>query len=132
MRLVVDTNVLFSVFWKRSILPRVMSSQDLELYSPEFALEEIKKYSAEIRRKTKLSRAEFNSKREELPILVDFVPLKDYRGFFKELKGIPDKNDIDFLALALKLKCPLWSNDKQLRKQTKVKVITTEELLKEL
>lgn len=132
MRLVVDTNVIFSLFWKRSILPKVMACQDLELYSPEFALEEIKKYEVEIRKKTSLSKREFNSKREELPILIEFVPLKEYRGFFKKLKDVPDKDDIDFLALALKLDCHIWSQDKALKKQEKVKVLATKEVLREL
>lgn len=127
-----DTNILFTFFWGHSALPRIMSSQDIELYSPEFALEEIKKHSAEIRRKTMLSEAEFNSKRRELAILVEFVPFGEYQEFFKKLKNIPDKDDIDFLALALKLNCPLWSNDSQLKNQNLLKVISTKELLEEL
>lgn len=132
MRLVVDTNILFSVFWKRSMLPRVMASQELELYSPEFALEEIKRYEQEIRAKTGLSKEEFNAKREELAILVGFVPLEEYQKFLKQLTSTPDKDDIDFLALALKLKCPLWSNDKALKRQGNAKIMSTKELLAEL
>ena len=41
-------------------------------------------------------------------------------------------NDIDFLALALKLKLPVWSNDSHLKKQSKVIVYSTSELLKSL
>jgi len=132
MRLVVDTNILFSLFWKGSFLQKVMVSQELELYSPEYALEEIKKYEKEIMRKTKLSKKEFNERRRGLPILVEFIPLKEYGKFFKQLKEVPDKDDIDFLALALKLKCPIWSNDKALKKQNKVKVLATKEVLNEL
>ncbi len=132
MRLVVDTNILFSFFWKGSFLAKIMVLQELELFSPEYALEEIKKYEKEIRIKTGLSQDEFNKKRAELPVFIAFIPLKEYHEFLKKLKEIPDKNDVDFLALALKLKCPLWSNDIALKKQGQIKTVTTKELLKEL
>ena len=38
-------------------------------------------------------------------------------------------NDIDFLALAMKLKLALWSNDSLLKKQNKVEVFSTMDLL---
>ncbi len=132
MRLVVDTNILFTLFWKGSFLQKVMVSQELELYSPEYALEEIKRYEKEIMQKTRLEKKEFNEIRKGLPILTEFVPLKEYSKFFKELKEVPDKDDIDFLALALKLKCPVWSNDKALEKQSLVKILTTKEILGKL
>lgn len=132
MRLVVDTNILFSLFWKNSFLPRIMASQELELFSPEYALEEIKKHEKEIMEKTGLNQKEFNAKRAELPILISFIPLEEYKEHLKKLKDIPDKNDIDFLALALKLKCALWSNDYALKKQAQIKVVNTAELLKQL
>lgn len=109
-----------------------MASEKLELYSPEYALEEIKKYEAEIQKKTGLSKQEFNSKREELVSLIEFVPVKEYSAFFGKLESIPDKDDIDFLGLALKLGCSLWSQDKALLKQSKVKIYSTEELLHKL
>ena len=40
----------------------------------------------------------------------------------------PDPKDVDYIALALKLKCGLWSQDKALSGQSRVKVYTTEEL----
>ena len=66
MRLVIDSNVLFTFFWKGSVFKKISIKQDLELFSPEFALEEINKYSAEIMRKAKLSREEFRKLKEEL------------------------------------------------------------------
>lgn len=42
---------------------------------------------------------------------------------------IPDKDDVDFVALALKLNLPLWSNDSRLKEQSLVKVLSTRELV---
>ena len=33
-----------------------------------------------------------------------------------------------YFALALKLNCGLWSNDKELKKQSKVKILNTNEV----
>ena len=61
--------------------------------------------------------------------IVEFIPLEEYSSFMKEALAIPDPDDIDFTALALKLDCPLWSNDKELKQQTVVKVFSTSELI---
>jgi len=46
-------------------------------------------------------------------------------------KLIPNHlEDVPYLALALSLKIPLWSNESRLRKQHKVAVIPTHELKK--
>jgi len=51
----------------------------------------------------------------------------------KEAKSIsPDPDDSDFFALALKLNCPIWSEEKKLKKQLEVKVVNTSELIEEL
>jgi len=44
-------------------------------------------------------------------------------------KFSPDEKDIMYLALALKLKSAVWSNDKKLKTQDKVKVYSTNDLL---
>ena len=41
----------------------------------------------------------------------------------------PDKDDNDFLALAMKLKCPLWTRDQKLRKQHSVKITDTSDII---
>ena len=106
--------------------------QDMILFAPEFALEEIKKYENEIMHKAKITKKEFNFLRKELAIAIDFIPLQIYGSYLKKALIVsPDENDIDFFALALKLKIPLWSNDKLLKKQNIVKVLDTKEVLRE-
>jgi predicted nucleic acid-binding protein len=129
---VVDTNIMFSFFWKDSLIKKLLMDQEIILFSPEFALEEIKKYEKEIMRKAKINKKEFNSLREELAIAIEFVSLEEYKGYLKKaLKVSPDENDLDFFALALKLKIPLWSNDKLLKKQNILKVLETKDVFRE-
>lgn len=138
MKLVIDSNILFTFFWKNSILRDILSKKNIQLYAPEYALEEIDKYKEEIRRKTKITQEEFKEIKAELKIRIQFIALGEYRDFLKEIK-LPKEttrgkneeilNDIDFLALAIKFEYPLWSNDHLLKKQKQVTVITTKEII---
>jgi len=104
---------------------------DLKLFSPEFALEEINKYKLEILKKTKISEKEFKELKVDLAIAIEFISFEEYKEFLKSASKISQvSNDSDFFALALKLQIPLWSNDSLLKKQNKVKVISTPDLLK--
>ena len=68
-----------------------------------------------------------------LKSIIKIVPEKEYFQFMKEAEKIsPDFKDIHYFALALKLKCPIWSNDKRLKEQNQVKIVSTTELLKEV
>jgi|SRR3989344_1323309 len=131
MKFVVDTNVLFTQFWKDSFTKELFKDPRLELYSPEFALEEIKYHIQEIIDKTAISKEEFIRLRLELTSLIEFIPLLEYSEKLKEVQRfIPDVSDIDFFALAIDLGCPVWSNDAELKKQNKVEVFTTEEIIR--
>ncbi|MBI2043295.1 hypothetical protein HYT25_02820 [Candidatus Pacearchaeota archaeon] len=130
MKFVVDTNVLFTFFWDNSFTRGILLDQDFEFFAPEYALEEINDKTNEIIRKTGISHDKFKELRTDLAICVEFIPTGEYSDFLQKVSDIPDKNDADFVALALKLKLPLWSNDKQLKKQSLVKVYSTKEILK--
>lgn len=41
----------------------------------------------------------------------------------------PDPDDSEYFALAMKLRCTIWSNDKRLKQQEKVNIINTTELI---
>ena len=129
MDFVVDTNVLFTFFWEGSSTRKLLVKQELDLFSPEFALEEINSHCDEILKKTGISLEEFKRLRRELAILVEFIPLEEYSSFMEKASAIPDPDDVDFVALALKLDCPIWSNDKELKQQTVVKVFSTSDLI---
>ncbi len=130
MKLVVDSNILFTFFWKNATATDLFVFQNLDLYSPEFALEEIEKYAPEIIRKAKMTEKEFLDIKKEIQMLITFVPLATYASSLPQsIKISPDKDDVDFFAVALLKDCPIWSNDKRLRQQTKVKIMTTKEII---
>ena len=107
MKLIVDTNILFSYFWKYSITRKILMHQNMDLFAPEYALEEINKYKKDIMNKNNLNEEEFEHIKFNLAIAIKFIPLEEYSKSLKTaLKLSPDPNDIDFFALAIKLKLP--------------------------
>lgn len=130
MRCVVDTNILFSFFWKDSFTRQILVSPSNEFFSSELALKELIKYFPLISSKTGLSKKEFSYELNKLKTVVRFFPREHYKNFIRDAEKIsPDKDDSDFFSLCLKLNLPLWSNDRLLKKQDRVAVLNTEELI---
>lgn len=128
-----DANVLFSFFKVYSPTRRLVIFSGLKLYAPEFALSELESYCREVSGKSKMGLGGFELFKAVMKWFITFVSDEGYRDFLKEAKSItPDPKDVAYFALALKLGCAIWSNDKLLKKQTKVKVFSTSELIKEL
>ena len=135
--LVVDANILFSALIKDTSITRELITSDIfDIYCPEFIFNELKKYERFI-----VSKREKNNQlltyKEAVETLVYFIkaiPTEFYEDKIKEayeiMKDI-DEKDTHYVALALKLNCPIWSNDNDLKKQNKVKVYNTKELLEE-
>ena len=62
---------------------------------------------------------------------ISIIPNEDTANFIVKAKEIsPDEKDADYFALAIKLNCPLWSNDKKLKEQNQVDIYSSEELIK--
>lgn len=131
MDLVVDANVLFSTLIKESISYKLLFYESYRLYAPEFILVEIEKYKEELLQKTKRTTEEFYNLLQILRRRIILFPLDELIQFIKKAEQIsPDPKDISYVALALKLNIPIWSNDKQLKEKQKIiKVYSTKDLL---
>ncbi len=61
--------------------------------------------------------------------IITVVPEEEYFKFMKDAEKIsPDPKDTMYFALALKLKCGVWSNDKKLKEQNSVNVYSTDQV----
>ncbi|RZN40082.1 MAG: hypothetical protein EFT35_03385 [Methanophagales archaeon ANME-1-THS] len=130
MKLIVNTNILFSFFNERSKARELSLLPDLELHSPAFSIGEIAEHRSEILTRFSLSDAQFLLIERLLKVVVKFIKEEEYCEYLSEARKVsPDPNDSDFFALALKFDCPLWSEDKRLKKQSRVKVLSTKELM---
>jgi len=133
MELVVDTNVLFSFFKSDSFTRKLIIDTSLTLYAPYETCTELLKYKDEICNKSRITKKEFNRIQMILSSLVKTVPQSTFREEYEMAKSfLPEtsKQDAPFIGLALHLDLPLWSNDKALKKQEKVKVVSTSDLIR--
>ena len=132
MRLVADTSVLFSFFREGSETRKlVLNFELLELFTPSFCVDELREHRALICKKSALSDRGFEEALDGLLMFVKVSPPSEYKELFRAAKEIsPDPDDIDLFALALKLNCPIWSQDKELGEgQSEVKVLSTMKLI---
>jgi predicted nucleic acid-binding protein len=131
MELVVDANVIISsLISHKGKTCEMLFSDKLNLYIPEYLLDELKRHKEEISTKSGLSFEKIDLLFSLISLNFKVVPLSEFKEFIKKASDIcPDKDDTEYFALALKLNCPLWSNDKRL-KQDSLKVLTTSEVIK--
>ncbi|MCX8000564.1 MAG: PIN domain-containing protein [Leptospiraceae bacterium] len=128
--LVVNANIIFSFFSPKSKAREIAISGEVKLFSPQFLLKELDKHKDEVKEKFGLNETRFQLVLELVKAVVEFIPLEDFKEFIEEASRIsPDRDDIQYLALSLKLGTPLWSNDNRLKQQLRVKIVSTKELI---
>ena len=131
MDLVIDANVLFSALIKDSFAYNLLFSGSFHLFTPEYIFTELEKHKEELLKKTERTDADFFRLLETLKRRIVIVPLEELASYVEEAEKLtPDPDDMAYFALALKLNCAIWSNDKKLKEQDKIKVYNTHELNK--
>lgn len=130
MDLIVDANIVFAALIRDGATIGIFLEPELHLFGPEFLFDEIEKHKHELARKTRRGQSEL----EELLILmrrrITIVPKEEFAhcmGYAERVS--PDPYDTVYLALAMRLEIPIWSNDKRLKEQDAVRVYSTKELL---
>jgi len=127
MRLVVDTSIIFSLFKSSSFTNKLLQDNKLRLFAPKSLSEELFKYSTLISAKSGISEDRVLNDIALLSKLIDFrTPSQSSLETADKL--ISHKTDVPFLALALELRIPIWSNDAHFKEQSSIRVFTTEEL----
>ena len=122
MDVVVDANIIFSILIKKGFNNKILVEKDINMYSPTFLREEILEHYTEIVSKTHRTYEEFLDVLDELMDSITFVEIDAC-----EIE-CSDVDDAPYIALALQLNIPIWSEDKDLKKSVTVKVYNTKEL----
>ena len=132
MLLVVDVNVFFSALIKKGNSFEVFEKNKLfkkfEFVAPEFMFSELDSKMARLLNETKLSKEEVEKALSFIKEQITVVPASEFIDKLSEAMELNFK-DSPYLALALKLNCPIFSGDKGLKEQTEVKVLSPRELL---
>jgi predicted nucleic acid-binding protein len=133
MDLVVDANILIAALIKQSTTAELMLEDSIHLYAPEFLLDEFSKYETEILAKTHRTEEDFYSFLEIMKRRINFIPQDEINSLLEKAEEIsPDPNDVVYFAAAFKIGGQIWSNDKRMRDQSKVEIISTSDLLHRL
>lgn len=132
MRLVADANVLLSAVLGGSA-GRVLRHPGVdEVLATASAIDEVHEYAAVLARKKRLPPDTVLTAVVTLPVVV--VDRATYAGSLKEAErriGKRDPDDMETLALALRLGLPVWSNDDDFE-VAGIAWYTTAEILKQL
>ncbi len=132
MRLTVDATVFFSALLKEGVTRRLWFNPRIDLIAPEFLLVEFKKYRSELQERFASTMDDFETLTHELFFRVRFVKDEELEPYLPAAAFlVQDAKDWIYLACALKENTALWSNDAELKKQSRVLVKTTTELLDE-
>jgi predicted nucleic acid-binding protein len=132
MEIVLDTNILISSLLRNGLTRDILSLSPLKMYTVEYAKFEIEKHKDELLFKSKLDEKSFNYLTEFVFSKVNFVPMVELSLFRDEAVEIMREIDIDdspFIALAMLLGCPIWSNDLHFKKQNIIESYTTKEII---
>ena len=129
MKLVIDTSIVFSLFKSDSFTNKLLKEYKIELFAPKELIDELSKYSDLICSKAETTKEKFS---EDISLLSELIEFKSASPSFenKANKLISHTSDVPFLALAMELDIPIWSNDPHFKQQSLVKVFSTEELVK--
>ena len=132
MLLVVDFNVVFSALVAKGISLKVFIKNDglkkFNFISPEFVLDEIEHNKSKLLSLTQLSNEEFDKFFSLIKSQIEIVPSSEFIDKLPEAIKL-NRKDSPYLALALKKGCPIFSGDKELKLQSKVKVFSPRQLL---
>lgn len=133
MKIVLDSNVLFSALIKDSTTRRLILEYDDFFLFSSYIFEEMEEHKDELLEKSKMSKEDFDKLLEILLKKVLIVPeevLKSYKNEAVEIVKDIDKDDAVFIACALaNPESVIWSDDKKLKKQSKIKILNSTEMM---
>ena len=133
MELVVDTNILIAGFLRSAVTRELLLNERLTLWAPEYLLTETERVllTPRLRRRLgSLSSPDVRMLLAQLTARIRILPTSTFHTKFSEAKAlVADQEDAPFVALALYLRLPLWSNDAPLRAQRVVRIYTTDDVL---
>jgi len=115
---------VFSIFLLNNI------ANELEFISPEFLFFEIGRNLDVIVERSKLPSEELANVFMFIKGGIDFVPFNDFNMFGDEAEKLaPHGKDVQYFSLALAKDAAIWSDEVAFKRQSKVKVFNTDEII---
>ena len=132
MKIVIDSNILFSALIKDSITRRIILDYENQFLFPSYIFGEMEIHKTELLTKSKMKEKDFEELLSLLIRKVIIIPNELLLHYKKEayqiIKDI-DPDDVIFIASALAFTdSVIWSDDKKLKQQSKIRIINTNEM----
>jgi|SRR3989344_6956085 len=132
MKFAVDTNIFLSFFRPNPVNELISKSTllGLFLYTSDKNIEELKRKKQDVLKYAKINSEQFDPLLSNLLGFIRLIPIESCKEFKSEAKKLaPHDKDIPIFALALKLNCPIWSNEPDFKKQYSIKVLSTRDMI---
>ena len=125
-----DANVLCSALLAKGRTAELLFSPQLQPIAPELLLNELERHKSELLKKTKLSEPDFDELIALFQKRIRVIPAEEFKDFLPKANKLLKEHtkDTEYVALALKYSCPLWSKEKILRTLPGVKALTADEV----
>lgn len=132
MKVSVDANILFACLVRNSETRRLWFNSDFSLYAPQFIIYEFLNHQKEMLGKSRNTPAEFEELLEKVLVQLTLVSDEELKPYILPVStlGVEEKDWVYF-ACALKENSILWSQDAEFKKQKRIIVKNTKELLEE-
>lgn len=134
-KLVVDANPILSSIISGKSREIFLSGKITEFYTTAFTIEEVRKYIPIFAKKPKIMRAKITEGDLYTALSLLHLQIFDRDYYIDEIEHAKaiiahrDPKDVDLLALAIKLRVPIWSNDEDFN-LADIPRFTTAKLLK--
>ncbi len=131
MQVVIDANILISLLISPGKPIDLFLREELEVFAPELLMIEVERNMPIIMGKTKHSATEIEKIFLIIKKKTTIIPGEEFLHQREEaIRVCPDHKDVTYFALAMHLKCAVWSNEKQLKNQERIPVYATHELIR--
>ena len=132
MKIVVDSNVIFSALIRDSTTRRQILECDNMLLFPVYIFEELEKHKDELMSKSRMEKEDFDALLHLLLSKMIIVPTTSLKPHKEEAVSIIRNIDMDdavFIACALAYPGSIiWSDDKKLKLQQRIRVFNSSEI----
>ncbi len=132
MQLVIDANVLFAALIGKGKTQELVFEDKIKLVAPLKLIDEFETNKELIAAKGNVSVEELM---ESFELIRERIEIYATDGISSEIrieaeKLAPQRKDVAYFALALHLGCNIWSRERLFKKQSKVRVLSTSDLIK--
>ena len=133
MRLVIDSNRVIAALLKDSTSREILLHEEFNFYAPDYLQAEIQRYKAYLSEKVKQPESQIDAMLHLLIAEITLVPYGEFKGEMQRaiaIMGDIDEKDVPFMAVGLGIAADgIWTEDKHFKKQTKLKVYSTKDLI---